>query len=324
MTPRLASTAFTSPATGAGTSPAVTPAPFLKWAGGKTQLLDRILPALPARIDTYFEPFIGGGAVFFALAAEGRFARAVINDRNPSLVEVYRALRDDVETVIARLEVHAAHATDPTYFYALRATDPETLDLPARAARIIFLNKTCYNGLYRVNRRGQFNVPFGKYANPRVLNAPVLRAAARALERVEITNLDFEAVAGRAKPGDAIYLDPPYHPVSATASFTAYDALAFGIPEQQRLAVTFRALAARNVHLVLSNSDCPFTRELYAGLEVRTVAALRAINSAADRRGPVSELLVVAAQAAPTRRPARAVRKGELGPTPGDSGRQWQ
>jgi DNA adenine methylase len=269
------------------------PQPFLKWAGGKTQLLDQILPQLPERISTYYEPFIGGGAVFFALATEGRFERAVIADQNPMLIDVYSAIRDDVDGVIDHLESHADHATDPDYYYEVRAQDPEALHSTGRAARIIFLNKTCYNGLYRVNRSGKFNVPFGRYTNPRVLNEAVLLAASRALRRVEIVHSDFEAVAHRAKKGDAVYFDPPYHPVSATASFNAYDKTAFGEKEQRRLAKTYRALVEEDISSVLSNSDCPLTRALYSGLDVHTVLATRAINSAAEKRGRVTEILVV-------------------------------
>jgi DNA adenine methylase len=280
----------------------VTPSPFLKWAGGKSQLLDRILPQLPEQIATYYEPFIGGGAVFFALANRGRFRRAVISDRNPALVEVYTVVRDEVIDLIDLLSVHSRHATDSDYYYEVRA---QRLKTPVeRAARILFLNKTCYNGLYRVNRRGEFNVPFGRYANPRVLNEELLNTASRALQKVEIIHSDFEPIADRARRGDAVYFDPPYHPISQTASFTAYDSTAFGMVEQERLAAAFRDLCGRAVSCVLSNSDCDATRTLYEGLDVKTVFASRAINSRAERRGPVTELLVVNK---PTIR-ARAVR----------------
>jgi DNA adenine methylase len=269
----------------------VTASPFLKWAGGKSQLLDRILPQLPEQIATYYEPFIGGGAVFFALATRRRFRNAVISDRNPALVEVYETVRDDVEGLIDLLSAHSKHATDSDYYYEVRAQRPKrSLE---RAARILFLNKTCYNGLYRVNRRGEFNVPFGRYSNPRVLNEALLRAASDSLRGVEIVHSDFGPIADRAERDDAVYFDPPYHPVSQTASFTAYDSTAFGMPEQERLAASFRDLCGRTVSCVLSNSDCEATRSLYEGLDVKTVFASRAINSRAEKRGPVTELLVV-------------------------------
>lgn len=274
-------------------APAYHAAPFLKWAGGKSQLLGDILPVLPARIRTYYEPFIGGGAVFFALANARRFERAVIADRNPALIEVYKCVRDEVAGVIRALTRHQAHATDGDYYYRIRAEGTQDLSAVERAARIIFLNKTCYNGLYRVNRRGEFNVPFGRYARPRVLNEEALESASAALQDVEIAESDFEMVAHRAVRGDAVYFDPPYHPVSATASFTAYSSVAFGVPEHERLARAYRSCVRRGVSAVLSNSDCDLTRELYAGLDVRTVAASRAINSVAQKRGRVSEILVV-------------------------------
>jgi DNA adenine methylase len=269
-------------------------APFLKWAGGKTQLLPEILRRLPARIRTYREPFTGGGAVFFALAELGRFDRAVLSDRNADLVEVYLAVRDRPGALIGRLGEHARQETDEDYFYQVRALDKATLSPLDRAARLLFLNRTCYNGLYRVNRRGQFNVPFGRYKTPNVCNVAALEAASGALQGVEILHLDFEASAAQAAPGDAIYFDPPYHPVSATSNFTAYDALPFGPEEHRRLARVLTSAAERGVAVVLSNSDAPFTRGLYPGFEISTVFATRPINSVAKKRGPVSEILVAA------------------------------
>lgn len=269
-----------------------TAAPFIKWAGGKTQLLGPILAALPARIDVYYEPFIGGGAAFFALAAQGRFARAVLADRNPDLVEAYRVVRDDVDGLVGDLRVHQEHARDPDYYYGVRARDPSGLGPVARAARLIYLNRTCYNGLYRVNRRGEFNAPFGRYANPTVCNEPLLRAASRALAPAELVVGDFADTVAAAGPGDAVYFDPPYVPISATSSFTAYDASPFREEEHRRLAGVYRACLARGAAAVLSNSDCALTRALYDGLDVQTVLATRAVNSVAARRGKISEILV--------------------------------
>lgn len=242
---------------------------------------------------TYYEPFIGGGAVFFALSDEHRFDHAVIADRNPWLIEAYKVVRDDVRSLIDALLRHAKHATDEDYYYRVRALETGPMTAVERTARILFLNKTCYNGLYRVNRRGQFNVPFGRYTKPRVCNEEVLIAASRALTRVEIMNSDFELVSQKAKKGDAIYFDPPYVPVSATASFTAYDSNVFARAEHERLTQTFKACVSRGAAAVLSNSDTPETRALYADLDVRTVSASRAINSNAGKRGRITELLVV-------------------------------
>lgn len=276
--------------------------PFVKWAGGKTQLLNQILPRLPARAKTYYEPFVGGGAVFFAMASRNRFDRAVLADRNPDLVSTYLAVRDRVEPLIKRLGEHQAKATDETYFYEMRAVDPDQLDPVARAARFLFLNKTCFNGLYRVNRSGRFNVPFGRYKNPRVQNPEGLRAASHYLKGVTILESDFESVAREVRRGDAIYFDPPYVPVSATASFTSYARHPFGPDEHDRLLEAYLRCCRRGAHALLSNSDCPVTRALYDGLDVETVKATRAINSRASGRGAINELLVVGPGVRGTRR----------------------
>lgn len=261
--------------------------PVLKWAGGKKQLLRAILQRLPEKMDTYFEPFVGGGAVFFALAAEGRFKRAVLSDLNADLIAVYRGLQRDVDGVIAALK---RYQYDEAEFYAVRARKPRAL--VQRAARIIYLNKTGYNGLYRVNRSGQFNVPFGRYKNPKICDEPNLRAAAEVLQGVELRHADFEESCREARPRDAVYLDPPYVPVSATANFADYDSHPFRQAEHERLAKALRDLGKRRVSALLSNSDTEHTQSLYAGLRIETVKANRPINSNAARRGPINELLV--------------------------------
>lgn len=278
------------------------PAPILKWAGGKKQLLPVIMPRLPARIRTYWEPFVGGGAVFFALAAERRFERAVISDKNPHLVNLYRVVRDDVDALKDSLRPHAERGTDSDWFYHVRSWKPEELDPVERAARLVYLNRTCFNGLYRVNRKGEFNVPFGKYKKPRVLDEARLDAASRALCGVEIRCQDFSVVAEEVMPGDAVYFDPPYAPVSSTASFNSYHSEAFGPETQARLVDVYRTCWARKAPAVMSNSDCELTRDLYRGLEVEVVRATRAINSAANRRGAVNELLAVGPRARTARR----------------------
>lgn len=267
------------------------PKPVLKWAGGKRQLLPAILAKLPKSMDTYFEPFVGGAALFFALAAEPktRFRHAVLADKNPDLTIVYLALRDDVEKVIERLERYRERHSEREY-YRIRASRPTKPH--ERAARIIYLNKTGYNGLYRVNSRGEFNVPFGRYRNPNICDRERLLAAARALQGVQIRTEDFETVCARAKPGDVVYLDPPYLPVSKTSNFTAYHRESFGIEEHERLANVFADLRKRKVLALLSNSDTAFTRQLYRGFPVDTVSVTRPINSNASLRGKVSEVLV--------------------------------
>ncbi len=273
--------------------PTSTRRPVVKWAGGKTQLLEPILEALPRRIGTYFEPFAGGAAVFFALAAERRFERAVISDMNAELCATYSALQADVERVIAILaDYQESH--DSKFYYDVRKRRPEALSDSERAARFIYLNKTGFNGLYRVNRSGQFNVPLGRYAKPHICDVERLRAAAGVLRGVEIGRADFAEMAQRARRGDAVYFDPPYLPVSRTANFSAYDPHPFGMEEHRRLATVFAGLAAKKVRVVLSNSSTPDAKQLYASFDVRELQAKRNINSKVTGRGPVSELLVVA------------------------------
>lgn len=264
--------------------------PILKWAGGKRSLVPRILRELPARIHTYYEPFVGGAAVFLALAEAGRFERAVITDKNAELVNLYRVVQGDVDKLLGKLQALQARTSEAEY-YEIRASRPRA-DVD-RAARFIYLNKTGYNGLYRVNSSGGFNVPYGRYKRPKIHDPARLRAMAQALRGVKIETSDFEDSCRAAKPGDAIYLDPPYLPVSKTASFAAYHAEAFGLTEHQRLARAFARLAERGVCAVLSNSDTPQTRELYRSFKPAGVQVRRPINSVASRRGAVSELLVI-------------------------------
>ncbi len=263
--------------------------PVLKWAGGKSRSLPRILEVLPQEIDTYYEPFAGGAAVFFALAAAKRFKRAVLGDRNAELLSVYQGLKKDVDAVIQVLE---GYRHDHDHYYKIRALDPKDLELHERTARIIYLNKTGYNGLYRVNSKGQFNVPFGRYKDPRFLDPEALRAAAAALKNVKLVLGDFEAVCGDAKQGDAVYFDPPYDPVSKTSNFTAYHHDAFGQDDHKRLAKKFKALDRKKVTVVLSNSYTDFTKSLFQSWTVSEISVSRPINSKASARGNVRELLV--------------------------------
>ncbi len=265
--------------------------PILKWAGGKRSLATRILEELPAQIDTYYEPFVGGAAVFLALAEEKRFKRAVITDKNAQLINLYTVVRDDLEPLLRALEKLQVQISEADY-YAIRAKRGGTE--VQRAARLIYLNKTGYNGLYRVNSSGEFNVPYGRYKRPKVYDPERLRAASDALKGVKIEIRDFEDSCSKAKPGDAVYLDPPYLPLSKTSSFSAYHSEAFGLTEHRRLAEVFAKLVDKRVTAVLSNSDTAETRELYQRFKPYGVQVRRPINSVASRRGAVSELLVVA------------------------------
>lgn len=263
--------------------------PVLKWAGGKGRLLSELIHRVPTEFNAYHEPFIGGGALFFALAGQGRFTQAYLSDANPSLIDVYLALREHVDEVIAILK---GHVYEREHYYRVRAQRPEDLTLPQRAARVIYLNKTCYNGLYRENRRGEFNVPFGRYKNPTICDEPNLRAAARLLQGVDIARRPFTTTPDYAKAGDFVYFDPPYHPLSATANFTAYDRAGFGRDDQRRLRDVFATLRDQGVMAMLSNSDTPFIRELYAGFSIDQVLVSRAVNSKANGRGKVAEIII--------------------------------
>lgn len=268
------------------------PRPFLKWAGGKGQLLNELITRI-REVDSfkrYHEPFVGGGALFFELARTRRLPKETfLSDTNGPLIETYLAVRDHVEDVIDLLKEHKArHGED--YFYGVRAHVPETL--PERAARIIYLNRTCFNGLYRENSKGEFNVPFGRYINPPICDEENFRAASVALRKANIEQRSFETVLERAKPGDFVYFDPPYHPLSETSSFTSYDRNGFGEDDQRHLAFVFSELADRGVKALLSNSMTPLISALYARFTIDEVFANRAVNSRGDRRGKIPEALV--------------------------------
>lgn len=263
--------------------------PFLKWVGGKTKLLPEILPRLPEKIPTYYEPFLGGGAVFFALAAEGRFKRAALADANLELADTYLALAHKPLEVIKHL---SKHVYEESYYYAVRESRPRSL--AARAARMIYLNRTGFNGLYRVNQKGGFNVPFGRYTNPTICDQENLLAVSALLRRstVAVAGDDFEDAVKKARKGDVVYFDPPYVPVSKTANFTSFVKGGFDAAEHLRLRDCFRALDDRGVHVLLSNSDTPFVRRLYEGFRISKVKAPRRVNSKGDKRGDVTELLI--------------------------------
>jgi DNA adenine methylase len=265
------------------------PRPILKWVGGKTQLLEQMKPLLPKTFNRYFEPFVGGAAVFFDLRAQRPDTTCFLSDVNAELVSCYRAVRDDVESVIRAL---GKHVYDSDHYYEVRARDPNKLPTAQRAARTIYLNKTGYNGLYRVNRSGQFNVPFGRFTNPLFCDEDNLRACSRAFAGVSIEHGDFSAVVKNAKKGDFVYFDPPYVPLSPTSDFTAYIPGGFGEVEQRKLGKVFAALAKKGVHVMLSNSDTPLVREIYADFDIQVVFASRSVNSNAARRGKLAEVVV--------------------------------
>jgi DNA adenine methylase len=273
------------------TSTASTPRPFLKWAGGKRALMDEILTRMPdGPIELYVEPFLGGGAVFLELARQGRIRKAILNDRNPELVATWSMVRDEPEALIEA--VRQWDACEATYYHVRDELEPAALDPVTQAARVVWLNRTCFNGLYRKNRSGHFNVPFGRYKSVHI-DEDNLRAVSAALAQVVIYDFDFESILEMAGPGAVVYCDPPYWPVSKTASFNCYDGLAFGVEEQERLAACFAALPDQGAYGILSNSWTDETLELYQrhGLYIDAVEARRSINSKGSGRGPVPEVM---------------------------------
>ncbi len=273
--------------------------PWCKMAGGKTKLLPELLRRMPKKFGTYYEPFVGGGALFFELRATfGTKRRYVLGDTNQNLVIAYREIRDRPHDLIRRLR---GMKNNEKFFYAVRAIDLEALHdaTPgrdsARAARLIYLNKTCFNGLHRVNRAGKFNVPFGYYANPPICDEQNLLACSRALKKVALFNQTFDATAADASKGDFVYFDPPYLPLSSTSNFTAYDSAGFGWSHHIALHDTARALKKRGVHVMISNSANKRIIELYRStgdFKVETIQAARSINAQGGGRGKIAELVI--------------------------------
>lgn len=259
--------------------------PVVKWAGGKWRMLSQLLPLFPERYGRYYEPFLGGAAVFLGLQPGG----AVLSDVNADLVTLYRVIQTDVESLIADL---ARHRYERDYYYRVRAQDGARLSPVQRASRTLYLNRTCFNGLYRVNRRGEFNVPFGRYTNPTICDADRLRAVSAALAGCRVVDQDYATATATAVDGDLVYFDPPYFPLTRTSNFTSYTKMAFGPDDQRRLAAVFDDLTARGVACVQSNSDTPFIRGLYAHHRIDLVTARRAISRDPESRGLVTEVVI--------------------------------
>lgn len=267
--------------------------PFLKWAGGKRQLMPEIREMLPDGVTThpYYEPFIGGGALFFELLPK----RAVINDYNEELINVYTVIRDNPSELIEDLKRHKNTAE---YFYKIRAIDRQplfsNLTRIERASRIIYLNKTCYNGLYRVNNAGEFNSPFGRYKNPNIVNEPVIKAVSKYLNssQIQISSCDYALILKDIPTDSFVYLDPPYHPISESSSFTGYVQGGWDEGEQLRLRDVCNRLSERGIKFLLSNSASDFIREIYSDYNIHIVQAKRSVNSNPSGRGQVDEFLI--------------------------------
>lgn len=266
--------------------------PILKWVGGKRQLLNEILKHIPDKFSTYYEPLLGGGAVLFDLQPK----KAIVNDINEDLINVYSVIRDNVEELIEDLK---KHKNDADYYYEIREKDRDKekynqLSNIEKASRIIYLNKTCYNGLFRVNQQGEFNAPFGKYKNPNIVNETTIRAVNNYFNKAQITFkcTDFEEAVKGIRKGSFVYFDPPYDPVSDSSNFTGYDKGGFNRDEQIRLKTLCDKLNRRNIKFLLSNSATSFIFDLYKDYNITIVQANRAINSKSDKRGKVNEVLV--------------------------------
>lgn len=267
--------------------------PFLKWVGGKRKLIPEIKKMLPGGLSkyTYYEPFVGGGALLFDLQP----TQAVINDSNEELINVYTVIRDHPKELIDELK---KHKNTPEYFYEIRSIDRKpifnNISNIERASRIIYLNKTCYNGLYRVNNSGKFNSPFGKYKNPNIVNESVIKAVSNYLNnaQVEILNVDYEVALRNVSKNAFVYLDPPYHPISKSSNFTGYVRGGWGEKDQLRLRDICNNLNKKGVKFLLSNSSSDFIKEIYDEYNIHTVRASRSINSDSSKRGKVDELLI--------------------------------
>src|SRR5216117_3179462 len=271
--------------------------PFVKWAGGKTSLLPHLIPRVPRHLTEYYEPFLGGGALYFGICARTTSFSAHLSDTNEELINAYRVIKespDELISFLSRFQKEYDSAPDQSaYFYQKR--DWRHTGRVESAARLIFLNKTCYNGLYRVNSKGEFNVPFGRYKNPRILNAENIRAVSRALRdtNAELCSADYRTSLSICGKDDFVYLDPPYQPQSKTSSFTDYTPGGFSERDPHELAQEFEKLVDRGCTVLLSNSETPLTSRLYKGFEVRSVTVNRPINSVGSGRTGYRELVVL-------------------------------
>jgi DNA adenine methylase len=268
--------------------------PFLKWAGGKNQIFDQLRPFFPTEFENYFEPFVGSAAVFFNLRRLRGSFPAALTDRNVELINCYKVIRDELEELIPSLEVHKRNHDEKSY-YSAREQDPSKLSSVERAARFIYLNKTCYNGLYRVNKSGKFNVPIGSYSNPSIFDEENLAAVSRVLRGVKLKTNDFSAVLDSAKANDFVYFDPPYY--TEDSGFTSYavsatGAASFGADEHRQLRNVVDKLTERGCRVVVSNSDTDYVRRLYHRYNMHTVKARRYINCNGAGRHQVSELVI--------------------------------
>lgn len=267
--------------------------PVVKWVGGKRQLLNYITPLLPKNFSTYVEPFVGGGAVLFDIQPK----KAIINDYNAELINVYNVIKNNPDELISLLQEHEK-LNSQEYFYQIRSLDRSdtyySMSSIDKAARIIYLNKTCFNGLFRVNQAGQFNSPYGKYKNPNIVNRPLVLAMSKYFNNndIRIMSGDYKEALKNLRRGAFVYFDPPYMPISSSSSFTGYTENGFGKQQQIELKEECDKLNRRGIKFLLSNSDHPLIRELYKDYEIIVVKAKRSINSKGNKRGEINEVLI--------------------------------
>jgi len=266
--------------------------PLVKWAGGKRQLINELLAKTPSDFSVYHEFFLGGGALFFELYNQSRIKKAVLSDSNAQLMNLYSTVKSKPIELIEELK-NTKYTNNEKTFYKIRGSEP--VDKIERAARFVYLNKTAFNGLYRENLSGKFNVPFGKYANPTILDEENILAVSEALSSVKLLCGDFSEVLKYAKSNDFVYFDPPYAPISVTASFTAYTSRQFTFDDQIRLKKIFDELENRKVKVLLSNSNADAIHNLFNEKQISTVLANRIINCKAEKRGLIKEVLVTGA-----------------------------
>jgi DNA adenine methylase len=260
--------------------------PFLKWAGGKSRLISSMLPYFPLKYNYYFEPFLGGGALFFSGTVKR--SGAILSDLNGELINAYRVVRDSPEELIEQLDLMQSQHSE-VYYYTIRSR--KFVEPLNQAARFIYLNKTCFNGIYRENSRGEFNVPMGSYKNPLICDQKTILEASKALFGVALFHSSFMDISG-VESGDFVYFDPPYLPINKTSNFTGYTAHGFTIEDQIKLRDLAVALANSGVYVMLSNSDTPIVRKMYEGFNLMELQAARSVNSKGEKRGKVSELLI--------------------------------
>ena len=263
---------------------------FVKWAGGKKQLLEQFKPHFPHKINRYFESFVGGGAVAFYIIKHYKPKEVYLSDNNEELINTYLVIRDSVERLISQLkEYKKSHSKE--FYYEVRAENPKNLSPLERAVRFVYLNKTCFNGLYRVNSKGEFNVPIGSYKNPSIVNEKELREISKLLKDVNIKAQQFNKIESRVRRNDFVYFDPPYYPIKR-GSFTTYTKESFLDKEQMELARLFKVLDKKGARVMLSNSDSKFIKGLYKGYNIGIVKASRMINCDAKGRGKINEIIV--------------------------------